>query len=121
MRSTSTKAVGAALTFVLIAGPLHTNAQNEYACAQISIEISTLLRQKLSLQTSFWDEPGNQAAAIGAMTFTPAVYPSLAYLTVSGAKRLPNKTQARSIQARIDELRAHSADKQCYVEPIYHY
>ncbi len=120
-RITSRKATGLVLLLCLTVGPLTVKANSDNSCAQLSLEITNLLAQKRSLQASFWGEPGNRVAAIGAMTFTPVAYPSLVYLTLSGAKRLPNGAKARSIQARVDELRALSADQLCYVEPIYHY
>ncbi len=98
-----------------------TTVETELTCAQITIEISQLIREKDALQRSYWAVPGNQVAAVGATTFTYAAIPSIVYLAATGIERLPDYRNRLAIQTHIDALREKSAQAQCYVVPIYHY
>ncbi len=85
---------------------------SEKSCTELYLEITDLLDRKHAAEAGFWDDQKNRLAGAAGAVFKPALF----YLGYSAIRHFQEKEQTFDSRARIAQLRAASADKQCFVQ-----
>lgn len=85
---------------------------SEKSCTELYLEITDLVEQKHAGEAGYWDDRKNRLAGATGAVFQPALF----YLGYTAIRHFQEKEKTVDSRGRIAQLRAASADKQCFVQ-----